>query len=97
MPVGDNQSGQVLVQYLLDSLPAEETERLDELSVTDDEFATRLSVAENDSVDAYVRRELATDDADRFRSGYASSPRRLEKLRFAESLFYTRSGKRQPR
>jgi len=86
MPAADDQSDQFLVRYLLGSLPAEETERLDELSVTDDDFATRLSVAENDLVDAYVRGELAADSAERFRSAYASSPRRREKVRFAESL-----------
>jgi len=86
MPADDKPSDQVLVQYLLGSLPAEETERLDELSVTDDDFATRLSVAENELVDAFVRGELAVDIAERFKSAYASSPRRREKLRFAESL-----------
>ena len=86
MPLADNQNDQLLVQYLLGTLPAEETERLDELSVTDDDFATRLSVAENDLVDAYVRGDLPADTAERFRLTYASSPRRREKLRFAESL-----------
>jgi hypothetical protein len=86
MPAAHNQGDQFLVQYLLGSLPAEETERLDELSVTDNDFATRLSVAENDLVDAYVRGELAADTADRFRTAYAATPRRREKVRFAESL-----------
>jgi adenylate kinase family enzyme len=86
MPAVHNQGDRLLVQYLLGSLPAEETERLDELSVTDDDFATRLSVAENDLVDAYVRGELAADTADRFRTIYAATPRRREKVRFAESL-----------
>jgi hypothetical protein len=86
MPLADNQNDQILVQYLLGALPAEETERLDELSVTDDDFATRLSVAENDLVDAYVRGDLPADTAERFRLIYASSQRRREKLRFAESL-----------
>ena len=56
------------------------------MSVTDDDFAKRLSVAENDLVDGYVRGELAANTAERFRSAYALSPRRREKLRFAESL-----------
>ncbi len=86
MPAADNQGDQLLVQYLLGSLPAEETERLDELSITDDVFATRLSVAENDLVDAYVRGELAAATADRFRTAYATTPRRRGKVRFAESL-----------
>jgi hypothetical protein len=76
----------LLTQYLLRSLPEEETERLDELSVADDDFAARLTSAENDLVDAYVRRELPPEDADRFKSAYLSSPNRREKVQFAEAL-----------
>ena len=38
----------ILVRYLLGSLPEDETERLDELSVSDDDFVWRLRAAEND-------------------------------------------------
>jgi hypothetical protein len=44
-------------QYLLGSLPGDEAERLDELSVTDEAFAEALSVAERDLIDAYVQGE----------------------------------------
>ena len=53
------QRDEVLVRYLLGSLPHEEAERLDELSIADDTVASRLSEAENDLVDAYIRNELS--------------------------------------
>ena len=76
----------LLTQYLFRSLSEEETERLDELSVVDDDFAARLNTVENDLVDAYVRRELPAEEASRFKSAYLSSPRRREKVRFAATL-----------
>jgi hypothetical protein len=75
-----------LVQYLLGTLPAEEAERLDELSVTDDDFAWRLRETENDLVDAYVRSELSGKTLEEFRTFYMSSAKRREKVAFAEEL-----------
>ncbi len=77
---------QLLVRYLLGSLPEKEAERLDELSIADDEFAVRLHAVENDLVDEYVRGELSGETLDRFRSFYLSSTLRREKVRFAETL-----------
>jgi hypothetical protein len=82
-PVYDDR---VLIQYLLGSLPEEDTGRFDELSVVDDEFCGRLSAVENDLVDAYARGELSGETAERFQSFYLSSARRREKVRFAETL-----------
>ena len=76
----------LLTQYLFRSLSEQETERLDELSVVDDDFAARLNTVENDLVDAYVRGELPAEEARRFQSSYLSSPRRREKVRFAATL-----------
>jgi hypothetical protein len=88
MSSADKQSfdDQVLLRYLLGSLPEEEAERLDELSIGDDAFAWRLSAVENDLVDAYVRGELSGGDLTEFKKRYLSSPRRLQKLEFAEAL-----------
>lgn len=81
---GDDE--QKLIEYLLGRLPEDEAVRLDELSITDDSFALRLNDAENDLVDAYVRGELSGETQERFRSFYLSSPKRQEKVRFAEIL-----------
>jgi hypothetical protein len=77
---------QLLIRYLLGSLDEDETERLDELSIADDDFAWRLRAAENDIVDAYVRGDLSGETLDRFRSSYLSSPARREKVEFARAL-----------
>jgi hypothetical protein len=77
---------QIVVQYLLGSIPEEEAGRLDELSIANDDFAERLRAVENDLVDAYVRGGLSGESLDRFQSHYLASPYRREKVRFAESL-----------
>src|ERR1700677_2846905 len=78
---------QTLRGYLFGLLPRDQTERLDELSVADDEFAARLDTVESDLVDAYVRGELSGDTLARFQTVYLSSPRRRQKVAFAESLY----------
>ena len=77
----------LLVSYLLGALSREETERLDELSITDDDFVSRLNAAENELVDAYVRNELTAGDQEKFASAYLHSPRRRQKVEFARTLF----------
>jgi hypothetical protein len=77
----------LLTLYLLGALPAEEAERLDELSIADEEIAARLSALENDLVDAYVRGEVSGEDRERFESVYMASPRRREKVQFARALW----------
>jgi len=88
MSVADESSpdDQHLVRYLLGSLPDEEAEQLDEQSIVDGEFALRLDAVEHDLVDSYVTGELSGETLTRFESFYLSSPRRREKVRFAESL-----------
>ena len=69
----------LLTRYLLGALPTEESERLDELSVADDEMAARLNGVENDLVDSYARGELSGEDRAMLESSYLSSPRRRKK------------------
>jgi hypothetical protein len=76
----------LLARYLLADLSPDETERLDELSIADDECASRLTAIENDLVDAYVRDELSPEDTESFRSSYLSSAKRRQKVAFAETL-----------
>lgn len=75
-----------LVRYLLGSLPEEETLRLDELSIADDEFAVRLRAAEHDLIDAYIAGELSAEDRARFEALYAKSPDRRDGFAFASAL-----------
>lgn len=85
---------QTITQYLLGGLPEAETERLDELSFTDDEFADSLKAVEKDLVDAYVQGELTDADLERFKSHYLASPLRHERVEFARvfQVFGEREG-----
>jgi hypothetical protein len=77
---------QTINAYLLGSLPEDETERLDELSFTDDEFADELKAAEKDLVDAYVNGELTDATREKFEAFYLASPLRREKVKFAQAF-----------
>jgi hypothetical protein len=73
-----------LVRYLLGLLSDEETERLDESSIADDDIAWRLRTIENALVDDYVRGALPADIIAPFEARYlSSSARRRAKVRFA--------------
>ena len=76
-----------LVRYLVGLSADEETERLDERSIADDQFASRLREVESDLVDAYARNELAGEVLSAFEATYSASPDGREKVRFAETLF----------
>jgi hypothetical protein len=80
---------QQLVRYLLGLLADEDAERVDELTIAHDDIAWRVRIVENDLVDAYVRGALGGETLKQFESFYVSSlssPRRREKVRFAESF-----------
>lgn len=77
---------EILTRYLLGGLAEETTERLDELSIADDEVAARLQLIENDLVDAYVGGELSGSTLAQFESYYLKSPKRREKVSFARAL-----------
>jgi hypothetical protein len=86
---------QELNQYLLGSLPEAETERFDELSVTDAEFAGALGAAEKDLIDAYVQGELADEVLQQFKSRYLASPAKRARVEFAHA-FQVMAEKFQP-
>jgi hypothetical protein len=77
---------QVLERYLLGLLADEETERLDQASIEDDDIAWRLRVAEDDLIDAYLRCTLAEDTQQRFETYYMSARLRRERVAFAATL-----------
>ena len=77
---------QKLRQYLLGELVLEDVEAFDELSVTDDDFTAAMNAEENDLLDAYVQGELTDAARQQFESHYLSTPRRREKLLFAQTL-----------
>lgn len=85
-----------LIRYLLGALSEDETNRLDELSVVDDEVAARLCALEEDLVDAYAAGTLDEKSLERFERFYLASPERRTKAEFAKSL-QVAAGKPSPR
>jgi hypothetical protein len=83
---GQLHSAEEINQYLLGTLPEAETEHLDELSLTNAEFAEALGAAENDLIDAYVQGELTGSVLQQFKSSYLASPRRRAKVEFAQAF-----------
>jgi hypothetical protein len=79
-------SDRQLAEYLLGMLQPEETERLDDLSITNDAIAARLQAVEDDLIDDYIRGNLSGVVRDRFESFYLASPKRRERVRFAEAF-----------
>ena len=75
-----------VTQYLLGTLPEVEKERLDELSVTSQEFADSLRANEKDLIDSYVQGELAGTMLAQFESHYLTSSIRRERVEFAEAF-----------
>jgi ABC-type multidrug transport system fused ATPase/permease subunit len=76
----------LLRSYLLGTLPEADTETCDELSFTDDAFIARLQAVEDDLIDAYLQNELSGNERLQFQSYFLASPRRQEKVKFAQSL-----------
>jgi hypothetical protein len=76
----------LIIDYLLGVLPESEIERLDELSVTDDEVAEYVEAVENELVDDYIRNELPEKTRTRFESYYLTSATRREKVAIARTL-----------
>ena len=77
---------QDLKSYLLGQAQADETERLDELSITSDEFAQALEAAEIDLLDSYVNGELSAADRAKFEDKYLQSRDQIERIAFANAL-----------
>jgi hypothetical protein len=79
-------SDQDLNAYLLGRLSEGQTERFDELSITDDEFAEALDAAERDLIDSYSNGELSADDRAMFESRYANSNTGLSLIEFSRAF-----------
>jgi hypothetical protein len=76
----------LLRRYLLGQTTAEESDRIDELSVTSDELAARLQSMEYDLTDEYAAGELSGDALEAFRSTYPLSSDGRAQVRFAQTL-----------
>lgn len=75
-----------ITAYLLGNAADADTERFDELSIADSEFADALNAVENDLVDAYVNGELYGAVLQQFKTFYLASPQRRQRVQFAEAF-----------
>jgi len=78
-------------QYLLGTLSQAETERLDELSFTDDEFVHAVNAVERDLIDAYAQGQLRNSVAKQFEARYLASPLKGENVELARAFYNYRS------
>jgi hypothetical protein len=85
-----------LVRYLLGLLPEDDAERIDELSIADEDVVWRLRAVEDDLVDDYVRGALSGEVLEHFESFYLSSPLRREKVRVARSFLHAADAQAAP-
>lgn len=83
---GEIYNKEITQTYLLGTLSEDETLRLDELSIIDDDFNGFLRNVENDLVDAYVNGGLDESASKRFESFYLATPKRRQKVAFARAF-----------
>ena len=74
------------VRYLLGDLPDEDQERLSEQYFEDDGAWETLNAIESDLIDHYVRGDLPPVLRQKFEARFMNSPRRRERVEFAEML-----------
>lgn len=87
-------SDKEIIEYLLGSATDVSAERIDELTLVDDEFSERVDAIERDLVDSYAAGVFDPILRGRFESHYLASPIRREKLRFAVAFRDFASGSR---
>ena len=81
-----NITSRMIRDFLLGELDEAATERLDELSITDAEFADRLAVERYELIDEWIAGRLSADDRERFEAVLARSPTMREKVEVGKML-----------
>jgi hypothetical protein len=80
----DKEPGEM--RYLLGALSAEEQARFEERYFVDDAAFEEIEIAEDELIDAYVRRELSPSERERFEQVFLRSERLIERVKFARTL-----------
>jgi hypothetical protein len=80
------QKGTAERQYLLGGLSEAERTRIEEAFFADDSKFEAIELAEDELIDAYVRKELSAAELKQFNSKLRTSPRFLERVHFAQAL-----------
>lgn len=82
----ETEDSQQMLNYLLRDLDEVEQDRIEERYFLDDEFHTKLLVAEDELIDSYVLDELSRDERARFELAYLSDARGREKVEANRNL-----------
>ena len=73
-------------QYLLGTLSPVDKANFEEDYFTDHELFEEMEIAEDELVDAYIRKDLSEDDLNKFETNLISSPRLTQRVEFARTL-----------
>jgi hypothetical protein len=75
-----------MMRYLLEELPAEETDRFEERYFTDDETFDRLLMVKSDLIDRYLHGQLDKEETDKFESFFLQAPSHRQEVALVRSL-----------
>src|SRR5215210_4154430 len=75
-----------IIAYLLEELPDEDAEQFEDACFAEESWPSRLDLAEEDLIDAYLRNELTPERRQRFERNYLTTPAREERVILAAAL-----------
>src|SRR5215218_3051501 len=75
-----------IIAYLLKELPEEELERFEDECFTSEDWPTQISLAEEDLINDYLRKELDPEQRRHFELNYLTTVARMERVRVAAAL-----------
>lgn len=74
------------MRYLIGELSEDDKTRIEEAFFADDSKFEAIELAEDELIDAYVRKELSPEELRRFKANLLGSPRLVERVNFASAL-----------
>lgn len=81
-----DEQNDILRMYLLHELTEAEREQIEVKLLTDKTFGRRLAIAQDDLIDGFVTKRLTEPEMERFCKHYPTTPKHLQKLKFAMAL-----------
>ena len=75
-----------IIAYLLEELPEEERERLEDEVFAEEEWPEQIDMAEDDLIEAYLRNQLTTERRRAFEQNYLVTEARQERVTMAAAL-----------
>lgn len=82
----DHSEQETIRRYLLGQASPEDSSKVEERLLADDEFYQELLIVEDELIDLYISGELSEPEREGFEPHFLLPPERQQKLRFARSL-----------